>query len=263
MKSEIKSDKSFWLFRLIIAFAIIISCFSFLIAKAQSSTELFSNANQSYKSKEFQQAADDYEKIIAEGNISAEVYYNLGNCYYKLNNVSKSILAFERARKLSPNDEDINHNLAIARLKATDKIQPVPELDVIVWWNSFTSFYSSNEWSLFALTFIWLSVFAFAIYLFMARKKTFSWITGAFLFISFLFFTLALHQKKEEQHSNLAILIVSSSYVKSSPDANGGDLFMIHEGCKLEVLDQVGEWKKIRLEDGKVGWLEEGNFEMI
>ncbi|MCY7409000.1 MAG: tetratricopeptide repeat protein [Chitinophagales bacterium] len=262
-KSEIKTEKYFWLYQLSFAFAIIIASFSFAIATAHSSIELFTSANQFYNSKQFQQAADEYEKIIAQGFKNAEIYYNLGNCYYKLNNVSKSILAFERALKLSPKDEDIIHNLALARMKATDKIQHIPELNVIVWWNSFTTFYSSNGWSILALTFIWLSVFAFAIYLFMARKKSLLWITGLLLMFSLSFFALALHQKKMVQHSNSAILVVPSSYVKSSPDANGGDLFMIHEGCKLEVLDQVGEWRKIKLEDGKIGWIQKRNFEMI
>src|SRR4051812_30872548 len=106
-------------------------------AFSQSVGELYKSAGNLYKEKQFQQAADNYEKIISQGYKSPEVYYNLGNCYYKLNSTGKSILAYERALKLSPDDEDIIHNLKLAELKVSDRIQPIPQLSIITWWNNF------------------------------------------------------------------------------------------------------------------------------
>src|SRR6266446_4572997 len=142
MKSEVRKESIHcsFLAALAIAFAILL-CFSFA-GYSQSATELYNQANQSYKAKQFLQAADKYEKLIAQGYKSAEVCYNLGNCYYKIDSVGKCILNYERALKLSPKDEDIIHNLKLAKLKAIDNIQAVPQLAIVTWWNDFVSFNS-------------------------------------------------------------------------------------------------------------------------
>jgi tetratricopeptide (TPR) repeat protein len=105
-------------------------CFS-SCAFSQQAPELYKNAAQLYKASKFDTAAADYEKILSQGYRTAEVYYNLGNCYYKLNNLNKAIINYERALKLAPQDEDIQHNLAIANTKVVDKIQPVPTLAIL------------------------------------------------------------------------------------------------------------------------------------
>lgn len=230
---------------------------------AQSPSQLYTSANSLYKSNQFEQAAAVYEKILMQGYRTPEVYYNLGNSYFKLHNTGKAILNFERAHKLAPDDEDITHNLKLAQLKTVDKFIPVPQLAIVTQWNSLLSSQSSKGWSIFALTFIWIALIVFAVYLFIARKGLVLFLGSLFLILSMASLSLAVKQSNAEENSSLAILLVENVNVKSAPDANGTDLFTIHEGLKLELCDQVGNWTKIRLADGKVGWIEKNLFEKI
>ena len=233
------------------------------IAFAQQPTDLYKSAAQLYKTNQFEQAAADYEKILSQGYKTAEVYYNLGNCYYKLNSINKAILNYERALKLAPQDEDALHNLAIANTKVIDKIQPVPTLAILNAWNGLIDAKTSHGWALVALGFVWLALVFFAVYLFVGIRR-FSMAVGTILVIlSVAVISVAASKSNKEQQSDAAILMVSNSFVKSAPDANGNDLFMLHEGVKFQILDRVGEWSKIRLADGKVGWIERGSYEKI
>jgi tetratricopeptide (TPR) repeat protein len=230
---------------------------------AQSATELYKTANQQYKSSQFESAAATYEKILMEGYRTPEVYYNLGNCYFKLHRTGKAILNFERAHRLAPEDEDINHNLKLAQLKTIDKVQPVPQLGIITSWNNLLASQSSKGWGLLALGFVWVALLLFAIYLLMTRKGLVLYLGTLFLILSIASVSLAFKQSMAEENSEAAILMVENVNVKSAPDANGTDLFTIHEGIKLEICDQVGGWAKVRLADGKIGWVEKNLFEKI
>jgi hypothetical protein len=238
-------------------------CLFVSAAFSQPVHELYKTANEQYKLNQFEQAAASYEKIILQGYKTPEVYYNLGNCYYKLNNTAKSVLNYERALKLAPKDEDVQHNLKLANIRVVDKLQPVPQLGIILMWHNFTGSNSSGGWGIYALAAIWLALVFFAVYLFTGLRK-FSVVTGSVLvFVSVCFLSLAIQQSNKEQNSDTAILTVTNTFVKSAPDANGNDLFMLHEGVKFQILDRVAEWNKIRLADGKVGWLEHNTFEKI
>jgi tetratricopeptide (TPR) repeat protein len=230
---------------------------------AQSPSQLYTSANTLYKSNKFEQAATAYEKILMQGYRTPEVYYNLGNSYFKLHNTGRAILNFERAHKLAPDDEDITHNLKLAQLKAVDKLIPVPQLGIVTSWNNLLTSQSSKGWGIFALVFIWVTLLVFAVYLFVARKGMVMFFGSLFLILSVASISLAFKQSNAEENSSCAILTVENVNVKSAPDANGTDLFTIHEGLKLELCDQVGNWTKIRLADGKVGWIEKNLFEKI
>lgn len=231
--------------------------------QAAKPEETYQAAARLYKANQFEQAAQGYEKLLQDGYKTPEVYFNLGNCYYKLNQTAKSILFFERAAKLAPEDEDIQHNLKLAGLRATDKIQAVPQLSIITWWQGFRQSYSSGGWALMAVIFVWAALLSFAVFFFIGWKKI--TVTAGLLLglLSFASLSLAFDQKNREQNASEAILMIANVFVKSAPDANGNDLFMIHEGVKFRIMDQVGTWYKIRLADGKVGWLEKGSFERI
>ena len=230
---------------------------------SQSANELYNTANSLYKQNQFQQATAAYEKILAQGYRTAEVYYNLGNCYYKQNNNGKAILNFERAKKLSPADEDIAHNLKLAQLKTVDRIVPVPQLALTSAWNNFTTSQSSKGWGIFALVFLWSALIVFAVYSFIAKKNFLFVLCSLFFVLSIASLSLAFKQSNAEENSDSAILLVENVNVKSAPDANGTDLFTIHEGVKFQILDAVGSWNKIRLVDGKIGWIEKNLFEKI
>ena len=247
--------------KVLLSFASIFCLFT--IAYSQPPTELFKSASQLYKSNQFDQAAVAYEKIISQGYKSSDVYYNLGNCYYKLNNLSKTIINYERALKLAPQDEDIQHNLKIANARVVDKIVPVPQLGFIIWWNNLVSLKTSKGWGTLALGLIWTSLIFFALYIFIGVRNITLTAGCILLFLSLSSFGFALKQSEKEQNPDTAILTIASTYVKSAPDIGGNDLFMLHEGIKFQVLDRVGEWNKIRLADGKVGWVEKGSFEKI
>lgn len=248
-----------------IALALLMSLIFGLCASlyAQSATQLYTSANSLYKSNQFEQAATAYEKILMQGYRTPEVYYNLGNSYFKLHNNGKAILNFERAQKLAPDDEDIAHNLKLAQLKTTDKLIPVPQLGIVTSWNSFLTSQSSKGWGMFAIVFSWIALIVFVVYLFVTRKGWALFFGTLFLIFSIVSVSLASKQCNAEENSSSAILLVENVNVKSAPDANGTDLFTIHEGLKLELCDQVGNWTKIRLADGKVGWVEKGMFEKI
>ncbi len=235
-----------------------------LISSAQSVDELYKSANQLYKANQFDSAAVAYEKIIHQGYKTPEVYYNLGNCYYKTKNVSQCIINYERAAKLAPQDEDIQHNLKLANLMVVDKIIPVPQLGIILTWNNLVSSRSSKGWGTLALVFVWAALLVSAIYLFISSFRGVTVTLGIMLLlISGTLLSFAYRQNDKEQNPDAAILTASNAFVKSAPDSNGNDLFMLHEGIKFMVLDKVGEWNKIRLADGKIGWIEKGTFEKI
>jgi tetratricopeptide (TPR) repeat protein len=236
--------------------------FCFLSA-AESPEALYKQATTFYKANDFENAALQYEKILTAGYKTAEVYYNLGNCYYKLNNTGRSILNFERAIKLSPNDEDIQHNLKLAEQKAVDRIQPVPQLEIITQWKNFVSWQSAKGWKTFAAVSLWLAFVAFSAYLFTGLKRITAFSGALLLILSVAFISLSFKQNNNEQYSNEAIVMVKSVNVKSAPDSNGNDIFTVHEGLKLRMLDRVGQWYKIRLADGKTGWLESTSFSRI
>ncbi|HWB62674.1 MAG TPA: tetratricopeptide repeat protein [Chitinophagales bacterium] len=246
--------------RMLLSMAMLLLVFT---AFAQPVQELYKTANQQYKSSQFEQAAANYEKIIAQGYKTPEVYYNLGNCYYKLNKTSASIINYERALKLDPQDEDIQNNLKQANTRVVDKLTPVPQLGIIQWWDNMIDSKSSNGWGTYALVFIWLALVLFAAYFFTGLKKISLTFGTVFLLLSFAFLSLAFTQSNKEQTRDEAILTVDNTYVKSAPDENGNNLFMLHEGVKFQLLDQVGDWNKIRLIDGKVGWVEKEDFEKI
>ncbi len=233
------------------------------MAHAQPAEQIFKSAGKLYQTKQFPQAAEEYEQLISKGYNSPEIYYNLGNCFYKMDNVGKSILAYERALKISPKDPDIRHNLKLAEMKRMDHIEAVLQPGIIRLWKEFITLQSSKGWGIFSLTTIWISLLVFTISFFLGNRKVFRWIAVFFLIVSFSMLSLAFMQKQSDIHSDSAILMVSNTLVKSAPDAGAGDLFMIHEGIKIKILDYVGSWSKISLEDGKIGWIEKEKFQMI
>lgn len=245
----------------------IIACLLSLSAStlsAESADKLFQQANSLYKAAKYEQAAQVYEQIIKQEKQSAEVYYNLGNCYYKLQQPGKTILNYERALKLNPGDEDIQHNLKLANLKTVDKFEPVPQLALVKWWGNFRNAKSSGGWATLAIILLWVSLLLAAAYLFITAYRKLIFSTAVFfLLTSFACLSIAFANNNQAQNSGRGVLLSSVAYVKSSPDMSGTDVFVIHEGATFKILDNSEEWYKIRLEDGKVGWLTKNYFDKI
>ena len=240
--------------------------FSFA-ASAQEVILTFEKANESFRNKEYAHAIELYESILKNGYSNTTLLYNLGNSYYKNNNIPAAILNYERAIKSDPSDEDIKYNLKLANLKTIDKIEPLPELFLTSWLNTIISSFNSDKWSVLFIVFIWFTLGSIVLFsLFknrsFIRKACFLIMTFGFVFCigSFLF---AYKQHKSETQNNKAIVFQPTVYVKNTPDEKGTDLFIVHEGLKVHVVDEVNGWLKIKLSDGNIGWLWKNYIELI
>ncbi|HOK97649.1 MAG TPA: tetratricopeptide repeat protein [Bacteroidales bacterium] len=226
----------------------------------------FARANQLYTAAQYDSAVRVYEGILSQGYESAELYYNLGNAYYKAKNIPKAILNYERARLLKPNDDEINFNLQLAQTMVVDKINVLPEFFLKRWWRSFSYLFSSDVWAIISLSTFVLMLIGIAVYLFIssyALKKISFYFSVFLLLVSVVSFSHSLSLKKERTAHNTAIVMAPTVTVKSSPDENGTELFVIHEGTKVWIVDQVGEWLRIRIADGNNGWLKQSDIEKI
>ncbi len=225
--------------------------------KAQPPVELYQNANAHYKSNQFDSAAMLYSKLLAQGQENAEVHFNFANTLFKLGELGNSILHYEKALKFSPEDEDVLHNLQLANAKTADKILAVPQLSIITWWKKFRKTFTSTGWGNIALALIWMALLFFILYLFTEWRRTGFVIGFSLLLASVFCLWLKVKQQRCETGPDTAILLAKVLYVKSAPDESSTNLFMVHEGLKVEVKDKVGEWCKVRLADGKVGWVQQ------
>ena len=223
-------------------------------------------ADSAYTRGQYQQAISDYEALLKNG-ASAELYYNLGNAYYRTENITRAVLNYERALLLSPGDRDIRFNLQLAQSKTIDKIVPESEMFFITWYHSLVNLMSVDGWARMAIFSLALVIVLFLIYLFSEpvwlRKVGF--FGGMILLVIFLLSNIfAWQQKQNLLFRKGAIVTASSVPVKSTPAKNGTDLFILHEGTKVSITDgSMKGWKEIRLADGKEGWIESNKIEMI
>jgi tetratricopeptide (TPR) repeat protein len=247
-----KRITTYQVFKVLLAFVLAAGVF---MANAENAVKVFEKANAAYKAGEYEKAIGEYESILKAGKENAGLHYNLGNAYYKTKNLGKSILHYEKALKLAPDDEDVIHNLKLANTQTVDRLIPVPQLAMLGWWQNFRQQKTSAGWGWLALGTVWVSLLAFAIYLFTSFKRTGFFLGSFFLVCSLFFLYLRMGQKQVEEAPDTAILLAESFSMKSAPGENSTDIFMIHEGIKLQVQDKVGDWYKVRLTDGKVGWV--------
>jgi tetratricopeptide (TPR) repeat protein len=241
---------------------------AFLTLSAHSSSEnaLFDQANQLYAEGQFQQAAATYEQILIQGKESDALYFNLGNAYYKSGLIPEAILNYERALRLNPQDEDIRFNLEAANMLAVDQLDAVPVFFLSTWIQNFRQSFSLNTWSILALISFLLMLIAFAFYRISGSRSIRKVAFGAALTLSLLVLISLVSAQKWYQELNSdesAILFSPSAMVKASPDKSGTDLFLLHEGTKLEILDAIGDWSEIRLVNGNEGWIESRHLVII
>lgn len=228
--------------------------------------ELFSIANDLYINGEFEKAADTYEKIILSGYHLPELYYNLGNAYYRSNKIPHAILNYERAILLAPADEDIKFNLELARMQTRDRIEELPGFFISNWWKSGRDILSAGQWAIASVAaFISFLVFfsAFLISFSVIVKKFSFWSATFLFFLSVLSFSFGLDRVNYMKNHDTAIVFAPVVPVKSSPDINSADLFIIHEGTRVTVEDSISEWRAVRLSDGNKGWVRKDAIEMI
>ena len=237
-------------------------CFGSTSAKAVTKN----NADTEYQKGNYQQAIRDYEEILKNGE-SAEIYFNLGNAYYRTDNITKAVLNYERARLLSPGDDDINFNLQFARSKTIDKITPQSEMFFVTWYKSLVNFTSVDNWAKTGILCIVMALLLVLLYLFgpqlMLRKIGF--FGGLAFFVIFLLSNLfAFQQKQALDNRTGAIIMTPSVNIKKTPAKNSADQFVLHEGTRVDIIDKgMTDWRCIRVGDGREGWIETKAIEEI
>lgn len=241
-----------------------IFCLTAGLAKGQD--DRFEEGNQHYSNGDFQIAIDTYESILSTGVESGDLYFNLGNAYYKNSELASAILNYERALLLKPHDKDIKYNLELAYSQTTDKIEAVDEFFLSKWVVDFRNKATSDTWayigvSCFILTLLMAGIFFFSNSVFL--KKAGFFLGVGLLAGSIITLTFSSRQKTKLMVRNHAIVFSPSLTVKSSPDASGTEIFILHEGTKVEIKSTLGEWKEIQIADGTVGWVEEHSITTI
>jgi len=233
---------------------------------SQSVNQLMTEGNDYYKNGEWEKAVNSYNKILNQGYESAALYYNLGNTYFKTGKLGQAILNYERGLKLEPGDEDIQFNLKLANARTVDKIQKVPKLFITEWWDLFISAFNVSGWALIVLVFfiallVFIGIYFISGSINLQRMSIYGGIvSGISLVILIVVLMLAYNR---EATSDYGVVLADTVNVKVSPNEESSDSFVIHEGLKFEIQDKLDDWTKIKLADGKVGWLPINTFEKI
>jgi tetratricopeptide (TPR) repeat protein len=227
---------------------------------------LFTQGNDLYNEGKYAEAIDRYTEILDSGNHSEALYFNLANAHYKLNNIAPSIYYYEKAMQLAPNDADIKNNIAFARNMTIDAIDVIPEGVFSKIAKRVINIMSFDYWALFAVISMLLFVILFLGYYFAysTSKKRLAFVgTLASLFLLLCTLTLAFEKYHLHQKDNPAIVFAQEAKVKGEPNLRSEEAFRLHEGTKVQVLDTIKNWRKIKLTDGKTGWISSDDIKML
>ncbi|RMG85056.1 MAG: hypothetical protein D6714_06705 [Bacteroidetes bacterium] len=232
----------------------------------QTPAQKFDAANQFYQDKNFEKAAESYESLYSEGFQSPELFYNWGNACFRLGKIGCAVLNYERALKLDPGMEDARYNLELANAARLDDFETLPPFFLRKWWRSTIRLASERVWTGIALFLFWAGMTGLVIWLVgqsrEVRKRSF--IAGLFLvLLSTAFFAVAQGRARYEKHSGEAIILVPKLELKSGPDEAATPILTLHEGTKVEILDEIGAWFKVKLPNGEQGWVPANTFEEI
>ncbi len=228
--------------------------------------ELFNSATASYNEGNYQDAIENYLEILSQGEHSAALYYNLGNCYYKLNQIAPSIYYYEKALLLDPSDKEIKNNLVYAQQMTVDSIEPLPESGLSRIYNSIIGWLTFDQWAYTAVFFVILFVLAYLAYYFLrySSHKRVAFITSMIsLVVAIICVSFAFIENKNYNSEQPAIVFVAECLVKSEPNERSSEVFILHEGTKVQVLEGLEDYKKIELADGKIGWVQEDEIRLL
>lgn len=238
----------------------IVEIFIFLVITVGFSQgeEAFQRGNSLYNQEKYQDAIDAYKSILDTGQESASLYYNLANAHYKLSNIASSIFYYEKALELEPSDEDIKNNLAFAQKTTIDAIDVIPEGFISRTLKKFTNTLNFDSWAWFSVFCIVVFVVLFILYYTgrsSSQKRIFfmsSWVILIFGVFAVFF---AFRQYSFQKNNQFAIIFAQEVVIKSEPNLRSEEVFELHEGTKVQVTETVNDWKKIKLTDGKIGWI--------
>jgi tetratricopeptide (TPR) repeat protein len=227
---------------------------------------LFNAATEDYNAGNYEAAAKKYLEILDEGSHSAALYYNLGNCYYKLNKIAPSIYYYEKALMLTPNDPEIKSNLAFARNMTLDDIEAIPETGISKILGRVTGIMSFDQWSRTAVGFILLFVCFYITYYYLryaSRKRLAFAASMACILLSVVSVLMAYLQYTQFRSEQPAIVFAEEAGVKSEPNERSPESFKLHEGTKVQVIEALNDWQKIQLADGSTGWIQKKDVKLL
>ncbi len=231
-----------------------------------TSAERWEMGNKAYMDGAYDKAVEEYSAILEGGEYSMELYYNLANAYFKMENIGKAILYYNKALRIAPSQEDVLHNLAIAETRTKDKITAVPEFFLHRWMRVVRNSVSCNAWGalsllFFALILTFVLLFLLASRLGVRKAGFYGALCSLLLFVATTAF--AISSRNDILTEDEAVVMSSAISVKSSPDRSATDLFVLHEGTKLRIVAEFDEWIEVVIADGKKGWTERKNIETI
>lgn len=236
------------------------------MVSSQSTEELFQTANDQYKLEQYNAALKTYQQIDSLGLISSELYYNLGNCFYKLNEVAPAIYNYEKALLIDPLNEDASNNLIFAKRLTIDNIEELPKSVLQKLDEAIVKKLSYNQWAVFSVILSILGCLLFLLFYFAyaSGRKRFFFVTSMISFL-LLIATISFTYKEYSfaQNNIEAIIFAEQTDIKNAPTLNAEDAFKLHEGTKVKVLDTVDDWKKIKIADGKVGWIPSSELKIL
>ncbi len=243
----------------------ILAFLSSILTFAQNE-ELFDEASALYNDANYTEALEKYKAILDSGEHSAELYFNMANAHYKLSHIAPSIYYYEKALLLRPQDKDIKNNIVFARNMTVDAIGSVPEVGISKLIKNVTNMMSFDAWAKTSVVFVMLFVVLFIAYYFTysTSKKRIAFLTSnASLLLAIVSLVFSFHKFKLVSNDQPAIVFAQETKIKSEPNLRSTEAFVLHEGTKVQVLDTVSNWKKIKLSDGKTGWIANDDIKML
>lgn len=243
---------------------VLICCFS-ILGFAQKD-QLFEDANALYNDGKYAEAIDKYESILSSKMHSSELYFNLGNANYKLNNIAPSIYYYEKALQLEPNDKEIQNNLAFAQNMTIDAIDKVPDVGFSKITKNIVNTFKTDTWAKIAVGVVFLFVLIFLAYHFSytSSKKRMAFVTSILsLLIACFSVAMAFQKESLNKKDNPAIVFTQESRVKADPNQTSEEVFRLHEGTKVQVLETYDDWKKIQLSDNSTGWIPSKDIKLL
>ena len=245
--------------RIVILFFLIFTAVLLLNTKSKAETtqQMFEQGNNAYAKGKYVDAILEYKKILTKGECSGELYFNLGNAFYKIDSIPQSILYFEKAKVLLPNDDDLNANLKLANAKTTDKIESIPQLFILNWYQNFLHTFTTSAWAWLSILFAFI---AFTLFWFFVKTKAqvmkrLYFFVGAFSLILCIVNVFVASAAHDANTTHRGVVFTPSVTLKSEPNATSTSLYVIHEGATCKIMEELNNWLRVRLDNGNEGWL--------
>ncbi len=237
--------------------------FSFIISFSLFANveNTFQQANELYSNGEYTQAIELYDSLINSNVSSANIYYNIGNSYFKLDDIPNAILYFEKAKKIEPNNLDIIYNIELANTRIADKIEQVPQFFLKTIYLTTLNSLTEKQWTTVNISlFIIFLIFIVLFYTRSTNRRLWLSFSIAFIILTFTSGIIGFQSYKQKTTHNTAIIFTPTIDIKSAPDTKSNTIFILHQGTKISLLEKTAQWQKVRIASGSEGWLKTNNI---